>query len=299
MLSAAGNAYATLLAGFTTIQSPGSAADHDLREWIAMGSIPGPRVLTSLEPLTERSGTPEQIRALVRERKQQGADVIKIFASASIRDGGKQTMTQEQLDAACGEAKAQGLRSMVHAHSPESIVASVNAGCTQIEHGVFVTDEVLRLMAEKGVYFDPQCGLVFHNYLDNRAKYDGIGNYNAAGFAAMEKALPLAADVIRRSIKTPGLKMLFGTDAVAGAHGRNAEELFCRVEQGGQSPMDAIISATSLNAQAMHLANEIGSIAPGLSADIIAVRGDPSRDIRALGRVAFVMKQGVIYRNEK
>ncbi len=299
MLAAAGNAYTTLMAGVTTAQSPGSAADKDLREFIALGQIPGPRLLTSLEPLSERSGTPEQLRELVKQRKQQGADLIKIFASASIRDGGKQTMTQEQLDAACGEAKAQGLRSMVHAHSAESMTAAVNAGCTQIEHGVFATDEVLALMAQHGTYFDPQCGLVFHNYLDNRAKYEGIGNYNEAGFSSMERALPMAANVVRRASKTRGLKMVFGTDAVAGAHGRNAEELTCRVKDGGQSASDAIISATSLNAQAMGLGDEIGSIAPGLQADIIAVRGDPSANITALGKVVFVMKGGVVYKNSR
>ena len=220
----------------------------------------------------------------MRQRKAQGADVIKIFASASIRDGGTQTLTDEQLKALCGEAKAQGLRTMVHAHSAESIKASVLAGCNQIEHGVFADDETLKLMADHGVYFDPQICLVFRNYLDNRAKYDGIGNYNEAGFAAMENAIPIATAMFKRAIHTPGLKVIFGTDAVAGAHGRNAEELVCRVKDGGQSPIDAITSATSLGAESMHLGDQIGSIAPGLQADIIAVKGDPTKDITALRR---------------
>lgn len=109
MLSALDNAVATLNAGFTTIQSPGAAEDKDLREAIARGLIPGPRILTSLEALVDTSGPPEKIRQLVRERKQQGANFIKIFASASIRDGGRQTMTDAQIQAACGEAKAQGM----------------------------------------------------------------------------------------------------------------------------------------------------------------------------------------------
>jgi imidazolonepropionase-like amidohydrolase len=235
----------------------------------------------------------------VRQRKAQGADVIKIFASASIREGGAQTLSDAQLAAICGEAKAQGMRTMVHAHSSESIKASVNAGCNQIEHGVFANDEVLKLMADKGVYFDPQVCLVFRNYLDNRAKYEGIGNYNEAGFAAMEKALPMAAEMYKRAIHTPGLKVIFGTDAVAGAHGRNAEELVCRVKDGGQSPLDAITSATSLTAESMHLGNEIGAIALGLQADIIAVRGDPTKDITALRNVQFVMKGGKVYKNDR
>lgn len=299
MLSMAGNAYATLMAGFTTIQSPGSPEDKDLREWVAAGQVPGPRILTSLNAISNPRLTPDSMRAIVRARKAEGADVIKIFASASIRDNGAQTLSDEQLQAACGEAKAQGMRTMVHAHSAESIKASVLAGCNQIEHGVFATDEVLKLMADRGVYFDPQICLVFRNYLDNRAKYEGIGNYNEAGFAAMEKAIPIATEMFTRAIHTPGLKVIFGTDAVAGAHGRNAEELVCRVQAGKQSPLDAITSATSLGAEALHMGDQIGSIAPGLQADLIAVQGDPTKDITALRRVMFVMKGGKVYKNEK
>src|SRR3954469_6808547 len=285
MLSTAANAYATLMSGVTTIQSPGSFEDHDLREWIELGQIPGPRVLTSLGPIQSPNLSPDSMRAIVRARKAQGADVIKIFASASIRDGGALTLTDAQLSAICSEAKAQGLRTMVHAHSSESIKASVLAGCDQIEHGVFATDETLKLMAEHNVFFDPQICLVFRNYLDNRAKYEGIGNYNEAGFAAMEKAIPIATEMFTRAIHTPGLKVIFGTDAVAGAHGRNVEELVCRVQAGKQAPLDAITSATSLGAEALHLGTQIGSIAPGLQADLIAVQGDPTKDITALRRV--------------
>jgi imidazolonepropionase-like amidohydrolase len=296
-LAAAGNAYTTLLSGWTTIASPGASADGPLRDAIARGVIPGPRLLTSLQPISNDRLSPDSLRAIVRRRKAEGADFIKIFGSASIRDGGKQTFTDEQLAAACGEAKTVGLRSMVHAHSAEAVRAATLAGCTQIEHGVFVTQSELDLMAQHGTYFDPQCGLVFHNYLDNRAKYDGIGNYNAVGFASMEKALPMAANVIRMASRTRNLKMVFGTDAVAGAHGRNAEELTCRVKEGGQSAMAAIVSATSLNAESMGLGNDIGAIAPGMQADIIAVDGNPLTDITALGRVVFVMKGGRVYKS--
>src|SRR3954466_793015 len=153
ILYSAENAYVTLLAGFTTIQSPGSPSDVELRDAIARGALPGPRILTSIRQLNERSGTADANREKVRQLKQDGADVVKIFASASIREGGKQTMTDEQLQAVCGEANALGLRTLVHAHSPESIRASVNAGCTTIEHGNFATDEVLALMAAKGTFF--------------------------------------------------------------------------------------------------------------------------------------------------
>ena len=296
-LAIAGNANATLRAGITTAQSLGSSEDKPLRAAIARNEIPGPRLLTSLGALNERF-PPDSLRALVRARKAQGADVIKLFASRSIRDGGAQTMTDEQLAAACGEARSVGLRSVVHAHSAESMRAVALAGCSQIEHGVFATPEVLRLMAERKVVFDPQMCLVFRNYLDNRAKYQGIGNYNDSGFASMERALPIARKAFQQAIATPGLDVVFGTDAVAGAHGRNVEELVCRVREAGQKPMDAIVSATSLGARALGMADSLGTIAVGKLADLIAVEGDPSRDIEALRRVVFVMKDGRVFRND-
>lgn len=295
-LAAAGNAYTVLMAGWTTIASPGSPSDGPLRDAIARGVLPGPRILTSLEPLTDPRLSPDSIRALVRQRKAQGADFIKIFASASIRDGGRQTWNDAQLAAACGEAKALGLRTMVHAHSAESMRAAALAGCTQIEHGVFATPDVLQLLAEQGTYFDPQCELVFRNYLDNRARYDGIGNYNAAGFTAMEQAMPVAANVVRMASRTPRLKLVFGTDAVAGAHGRNADDLVCRVQKADQRPIDVITSATSATATALGIGREVGTIASGMQADLIAVDGDPTRDVTALQRVVFVMKGGQVYK---
>ena len=299
ILYSAENAYVTLLAGFTTIQSPGQANDVELRDAIARGVLPGPRILTSIRQINERSGTPAEIREKVRQLKADGADVVKIFASASIRDGGKQTMTDEQLQAVCGESNAIGMRTMVHAHSPESIKASVNAGCHQIEHGVFATDEVLKLMADKGVYFDPNIGVVLQNYLANKSHFLGIGNYNEEGFAFMEKGLALNEAMIKKAVATPKLMMVIGTDAVAGAHGHNADEIVARVRQGGQKPMDAIISATSLAARSMRLEKTVGTLAPGYEADIIALDGDPTSDINAVKRVAFVMRAGRVYKSKQ
>ena len=297
ILYSAENAYTTLMAGFTTIQSPGSASDVDLRDAIARGVLPGPRILTSIRQINERSGTPAEIREKVRQLKTDGADVVKIFASASIRDGGKQTMTDEQLQAVCGEANTLGMRTMVHAHSPESIKASVNAGCQQIEHGVFANEEVLKLMADKGVYFDPNIGVVLQNYLTNRAKFLGIGNDNEEGFAFMEKGLGLNREMIKKAVATPKLMMVLGTDAVAGAHGHNADEIVERVRQGNQKPMDAIISATSLAAKSMRLDKTIGTLAPGFEADLVGIEGDPLTDITVVKRVAFVMKGGKVYKH--
>ena len=204
----------------------------------------------------------------------------------------------DALAASVGEAKALGLRTLVHAHSAGSVRAATLAGCTEVEHGLFVTQDVLTLMAARGTYFDPQCALIFRNYLDNRAKYQGIGNYTDSGFAVMERMLPVAPQVIRTAIATSGLKVVYGTDAVAGADGHNSEDLICRVQQAGEAPMHAIVAATSLNAQAMGLGERTGAIAPGLEADIIAVDGDPLRDITALRRVSFVMKGGRVVRND-
>jgi imidazolonepropionase-like amidohydrolase len=297
MLHAADNAVLTLNAGFTTIQSPGSSEDKELREAIARGTIPGPRMLTSLEPLDEKSGPPEKLRELVRERKQQGADFIKLFASKSIREGGTQTMTDEQLAAACGEAKSLGLRTIVHAHSAESAKAATLAGCTSIEHGAYVTDEVFALMAERGTYYDPNIGLVLQNYLENKEKFLGIGNYNEQGFAFMEKGIAIVLDTFKKALKHKDLKIVYGTDAVAGAHGRNAEEFIVRVRDGGQDPMAAIMSATSISAASLGLKDKIGAIAPAMEADIIAFDGDPLRDFTAARRVLFVMKGGKVYEN--
>ena len=170
------------------------------------------------------------------------------------------------------------------------------AGCTVIEHGALLDDASLDLMAEHGTYYDPHIGLIFQNYFDNKEKYLGIGNYTEDGFAQMERAVPTALDVFQRALTRDDLKIIFGTDAVAGAHGRNFEELIYRVKEGGQDPMQAIVSATSLAAASLNMEESIGSIEPGMQADIIAVDGDPLEDITALRRVVFVMKGGRVYK---
>ncbi len=295
----AANAWATLTAGFTTVQSVGSPTDVPLRDAIAKGQLPGPRILTAVEPLVgqgERTGTPAEVRAFVRRQKEAGADLIKIFASQSIRQGGGMTLSQEQLNAACDEARKQGLRTLVHAYK-NAVRAATLAGCTEIEHGTMADDDDLKLLAQKGTYLDPQAGLVIENYLAHKEQYLGTPGYTEEGFAAMQRVLSLNHDLVRRASKIPGLKVVFGTDAVAGAHGRNAEEFIDRVRDAGVDPMSAMVSANSLGAEAMGLGDRIGTIAPGYEADIIALDGDPLRDITAVRRVAFVMKGGVVYKN--
>ncbi len=294
-LYGAENAFVTLMAGFTTVQSVGAMSDRPLRDAINRGVLPGPRILSSLGQISNAKWTSEQIREQIRKLKAEGADLIKIFASASIRDGGVPTLSQEQVDAACGEARAQGLRSMVHAHSPESMMRGARAKCTVVEHGGLANAEALKALADGGVFFDPNIGLVTQNYLENKARFLGIGNYTEEGFASMEKALGLRGPMFSMALKTPGLKIVMGTDAVAGAHGQNMRELLERVKVG-QQPMDAIVGMTSLAAQSMALDKELGAIAAGLNADLVAVDGDPLQDITALQRVRFVMRNGKVYK---
>ncbi|HEV8631043.1 MAG TPA: amidohydrolase family protein [Thermoanaerobaculia bacterium] len=291
-LYAAENAYRTLLGGITTVQSLGAPLDKPLRDAIARGTLPGPRILTAIEPLSDEELSVDALRAQVDKAADDGADVIKVFASQSIRTGGGPTMSQAQMDAICGEAKKRGLRVAVHAHGPESVARAVRAGCTAIEHGALIDQPTLDLMATHGTYFDPNTDLVFRNYFENKAHFLGIGNYTEQGFAAMEKAVPRVLEVFKKGLRTPGLKMVFGTDAVAGSHGRNFQELEYRVRVGGQEPMAAITSATSLAAESLGLGDRVGTLAAGYEADLIAVAGDPLQEIGALERVVLVVKGG-------
>jgi imidazolonepropionase-like amidohydrolase len=291
------NAYADLMAGITTLQSVGSPIDRDVREAINRGVLPGPRVLTSLRPINDVRMTPEQIRETIRQLKRDGADLIKIFASKNFRDGGAQTLSDEQITAACGEAKAQGLRTLVHVYSSHAIMTVSQAGCTSVEHGVLISDEALQFLAAHGTYFDPNIGVVAQNYVLNKAKFIGVAGYTEESLKGTEtRLIPANLEMFKRALTIKGLKIVFGTDAVAGAHGRNVEELVYRVEKGGQSAQAAVLSATSLAAESMSMADKIGSLAPGMDADIIAVDGNPLTDITALRRVVFVMRAGKVFK---
>jgi len=287
------NARLTLEGGFTTVQSVGAEIDKPIRDQIAAGAIAGPRVLTSLRQINERSGTPYAIRELVRQTKADGADLIKLFATTGMSAGGNQSMSDEQIQAACGEAAAVGLRTLVHAIGAAGATAAILAGCTAIEHGSYVDDAALDLMARHGTYFDPNF-LVLHNYLDNRSSFD----FTEASFASLEKAIEPTGEILRRA-RARHVKVVFGTDAVAGAHGRNAEEFVYRVRDAHDKPMDALMSATSVSAESLGLGKEIGAVAPGFQADLVATIGNPMDDITAVRRVVFVMKAGKIYKNTR
>jgi imidazolonepropionase-like amidohydrolase len=292
VLYTAEDAWITLQGGFTTVQSVGSATDGPVRDRINQGLLPGPRILTSLRQIQNRSGDPDALRALVRQTRQEGADVIKLFATSGLGAGGDQTMTDEQIQAVCSEAKAVGLRSVVHAIGDKGARASVLAGCTSIEHGPFVTDQTLELMAQHGTYFDPNL-LVLHNYLDNRA---GFPTFTPQTLETLEKGIAPMADALRRA-RAHHVKIVFGTDAVAGAHGRNAEEFVYRVKEAGEKPADVLISATSTSAESLGMGDRVGTIAVGRAADLVATDGNPLDDITAVRRVKFVMKDGKVYKN--
>ena len=294
LYAAVDNAYITVTNGFTTVQSIGSALDADLRTLVEQGDAFGPRILTSLGALTDTSRTPEQIRAWVRDQVAKGADLIKIFASKSIREGGGQTLSDAQIQAACGEANALGKRTWVHAHAASAVRAATLAGCWAITHGSQVTDAELQLMKERGTWFEPNIGLVSQNYIENKPRYLGIGNYDEAGFKFMEDGLAVKLAMFRRAMAVPGLKLIAGTDATAGAHGQNAREVIYRVQKAGLAPMDAINEITSTAAASLQLEKTTGAIAPGLEADLVAIQRDPLTDIESLRRVAWVMKGGVV-----
>jgi len=292
-LATADDAWVTLRGGFTTVQSVGAAVDAAVRDHINRGLLPGPRILTSLRQIQDRSGDPDALRALVRRTKADGADVIKLFATTGLGAGGNQSMSNEQIQATCDEARAVGLRSVVHAIGDAGARAAVEAGCSSIEHGTFVTDATLDLMARRGTFFDPNL-LVLHNYLDNRAGY----TFSSEALATIEKGIAPTLDVLRRA-RMKRVKIVFGTDAVGGAHGRNAEEFIYRVRDAHEAPMDVIVSATSMAAESLRLADRIGTVAPGLDADLVAVAGNPLDDITAVRRVVFVMKGGQVFHSER
>ena len=289
-------AWDTLMAGFTTVQTVGEMSERPLRNAIRDQGFPGPLVLTSLEWIDGNAETTdEELLAMIRERKAQGADLVKLRASASQRVGAGPTLNERQLKLLCDEAKVLGLRPMVHAYGSQ-VAAAARAGCHQVEHATYATPEELQVAVDHGMYISPQVGLVVQSYIENQDRYIGVGNYTRESMAIMERDMPLDFEVCTQAARTPGAKLVFSTDATAGAHGRNAEEFIGRVEYCGQTPMEALVSAGKTAAEAMDMADKIGRLAPGFNADIIAVDGNPLDDIEAVKRVVFVMRGGVVYK---
>lgn len=289
-------AWDTLLAGFTTVQTVGEMSERPLRDAIRDQGFPGPRVLTSLEWIDgDETTTDEELIAMIHERKEQGADLVKLRASASQRVGAGPTLNERQLKLLCDEAKKVGLRPMVHAYRSQ-VAAAARAGCHQVEHATYATPEELQVAIDHGMYISPQVGLVVQSYMANMDRYVGVGNYSAESMAIMERDMHLDFEICKQAAETPGAKLVFSTDATAGAHGKNADEFIGRVDKCGQTPMEALVSAGRIAAEALDMADQIGRLAPGFEADIIALDGNPLEDLEAVKRVVFVMRGGVVYK---
>ena len=295
-LGVVNNLWVTLMAGFTTVQSVGDPDDEVYRKYVEQGIVPGPRILTSYHDIygNPQVGDDDVLRAKVDLLKYEHADLVKIFASDSIRDGGNPILTLQQLQVLCGEANRIGMRTLVHSYNG-SVHNAIVAGCTEVEHGTGATQADIELMAKKGTYFDPQVGLVVQNYIRFQKKFSGSGDYDAAGFKRMQDAIKVEG-LLFNAARKAGVKLVMGTDAVAGGFGHQADEIIGRVELG-QPVMDAIDDATSHNAESLRLDKQIGSVAAGYDADIIAVEGDPLTDAARLRQVSFVMKGGTVYKD--
>jgi imidazolonepropionase-like amidohydrolase len=286
------SARATLLAGFTTVQSVGDAPDKALRDAIAAGLIIGPRLLTSIDAVRPGNRSPDELRAQVQKLKSQGADLIKLYGSASGFQGGAANVTLEQMTAVCGEARVQGLRSVVHAIATEAVTRAVKAGCAEIEHGS-ADDEAIKAVADANVFFDPTMSWAAI-IIEHKDEVIRMGRMNETTIATLESGLPVKREQVRKALAA-GLRMPNGSDIGYG-HGENALEIVMRVE-AGQKPMDAIIGATSLAAESLGLDKTIGTLAAGYEADVVAVPGNPLDDVAVLRNVTFVMKGGQIYKH--
>ncbi len=306
-IAGASTAEALLTSGFTTVRSLGSRNFQDvaLRDAIEAGIVPGPRLLVSAQGMTdglvaaaegdrfadgEPAATEEEIRAFVRGRVEGGVDWLKIFASRSSREGGTPTYSLEQLEWAIDEADRAGIPTSAHAHAAEAARRAIEAGARTIEHGALLDDAVLDLMVERGTYYAPNLYLSEY-YLEHGDRF----GYTEEQLGWTARLLPPRTKVFARAVEK-GVSIVFSTDANSGWvwSGDTAIEFDRRVA-AGQSTRDALVSAASRAAEALRL-SDVGDLAPGLRADVVAVAGDPLADVNALRRTLFVMKDGVVYR---
>jgi imidazolonepropionase-like amidohydrolase len=322
-LDASVNARVTLMAGFTTVRDVGSAEylDAGLRNAINRGVVPGPRMLVAVHAIGATGGHcdetgyregalgketgPEvgvvngadEARRAVRLAHKYGATVIKTCATGgvlSLADAvDTPQLTQAELDALVDEAHALRLKTAAHAHGAEGAKRAIRAGIDSIEHGSFLDDEALDMMNQKGTYYVPTLMAV-----------QGLSEQIAKG-VAIPPAIKVKADAaisavhqtFRKAI-AKNVKIGLGTDAAVYPHGRNAEEFHQMVDLG-MKPIDALKAGTSNDAELLGLASTIGTLETGKLADVVAVPGDPTQSIRQTEHVFFVMKEGVVYKNEK
>lgn len=294
------NARDTLNAGFTTIRNLGAGGRVDLmlRDEINRGQVPGPRIIASGEPLTsddiqdiydDPGARLARVREFVRARIREGVDVIKIFEGVDER--GQAVFSEGEIRAAVEEAERAGLRVAVHAHEAAAVKAAVRGGCTSIEHGTFLDAEAIRLLVSHHTALVPTLYLPTH-YLEHKSQFafdsstwDFFERLRANNLANAERA------------KKAGVWIVSGSDAVAGVHGHNAREIEWLVK-AGLTTAEALRAATVDAARLLGLEGKVGEIKPGEFADIVAVEGDPLKEIGAVERVRFVMKGGQVVRDE-
>ncbi|MES2319636.1 MAG: amidohydrolase family protein [Pseudomonadota bacterium] len=313
----------TLMAGFTTVRDLGSSdgLNVSLKRAIDSGAIQGPRMFTAgkaiattgghadptnslSQRLSKALGTPgpaegvvnsaEEGRAAVRARYKEGADLIKVTATGGVlsqaRNGQNPQYTEDELRAIVVIAKDYGFRVAAHAHGNEGIKRALRAGVDSIEHGTLMDDEAIALFKKHGAYYVPT--IAAGRYVADQAK---LPDYYSPLVRPKAAALgPLIQATVGRAYKA-GVKIAFGTDAAVFPHGENAKE-FAYMVEAGMPPLETIRSATIVAADLLDQTGRLGAIEAGYAADIVAVSGDPLRDITLLQHIAFVMKDGVVYK---
>jgi imidazolonepropionase-like amidohydrolase len=291
-----------------------------LRNAINAGTVVGPRIFTAGKSIASTGGhadptngskreligdpgpkegvinSPEDARKAVRQRYKEGSDFIKITATGGVlsvaKDGSGPQFTQEELNAIIETAKDYGMHVAAHAHGAEGMKRAVLAGITTIEHGTLMSEEVMDLMKQKGTYHVPT--IIAGRSAAEYAKIPGY--YHPL---VVPKAIEIGSKIQENFGKAykRGVKMAFGTDAGVFPHGDNAKEFGYMVE-GGMPAIDALLCAMQVNANILGVGDKIGSIEKGKVADLVAVDEDPTKNIASMTKISFVMKEGVVYKNE-